>query len=53
MPIVIKEIQVKTTVVRNQSEDHDRKLELIQMKKELMKEVREYLHKEYIRKYEH
>lgn len=53
MPIVIKEIQVKTTIVKNQSGDPDRKLELIQMKKELMKEVRDYLHKEYIRKYEH
>lgn len=52
MPIVIKEIQVKTTVIRNSSRDSDRKNELIQMKKELMKEVREYLHKEYVRKYE-
>lgn len=53
MPIVIREIQVKTTIIKNQSGGNDRKLELIQMKKELMKEVKEYLHKEYIRKYEH
>lgn len=51
MPIVIKEIQIKTTVIKNR-EDTDRKSELVQMKKELMKEVRDYLHKEYLRKYE-
>ncbi len=52
MPIVIKEIQVKTTVVKNHVKDTVRKDELMQLKKELMKDMKDYLHREYIRKHE-
>jgi len=53
MPIVIKEIKVKTTVVKTQVSQQSRQLELIQLKKELMKEIKDFLHKEYLRKYEY
>lgn len=52
MPIVIKEIHVKTTVQKSQTDSDISKDHLMIFKKELMKDVRDYLHREYLRKNE-
>lgn len=52
MPIVIKEIRVKATVSAAKSEKSIGHHELLQIKREVLNEVKDYLHKEYLRKYE-
>ena len=52
MPIVIKEIHVKTTVHKKQSDNNIHRDQLTLLKKELLKDIRDYLHREYLRKNE-
>ncbi|WP_343784329.1 hypothetical protein [Wandonia haliotis] len=52
MPIVIKEIQVKTTVQKQPETTSVQNDQLVLIKREVMREVKEYLRREHLRKYE-
>lgn len=52
MPIVIKEIHVKSTVLKDKQAPIITQDDISQLKKEVLKDVKEYLHREYLRKNE-
>jgi hypothetical protein len=52
MPIVIKEIHVKSTVLKESNDQVLKAEDIVGLKKEILKDVREYLHKENLRKNE-
>lgn len=52
MPIVIKEIRVKTTVQKQPETTSVQNDQLVLIKREVMREVKEYLRREHLRKYE-
>lgn len=52
MPIIIKEIHVKSTIVDANRKSSVSKEELLNLRKDMIKELKEYLHREYLRKHE-
>lgn len=52
MPIVIKEIQVKTIVQKKRQDHAITDEQVFHIKKEVMREVKDFLHREHIRKHE-
>lgn len=52
MPIIIKEIHVKSTIVDSNKKASVSKEELLNLKKDMIKELKEYLHRDYLRKHE-
>lgn len=52
MPIIIKEIHVKSTVEQDHKKTGVSKEEISSLKKDIVSELKEFLHREYLRKNE-